>query len=126
MTQSKDRVDDVAAEWGRERPDLDVFPIQIFGRLQLGGRLTDAFYARSVGPFGLRLADFFVLSELRRAGPPTYSRPPSFPRCWFARRAASPANWTNSLRGFNGYWILPALVSSQETPALAKPRRSDT
>ncbi len=66
----KDEFDRVIEEWRRERPDLDVSPIGIVGRLYVAGRLTERFYERSVAPFGLRPADFFLLSELRRSGPP--------------------------------------------------------
>lgn len=57
-------------EWGRERPDLDVAPIGVMGRLRLAGLLVEQFYEASVAPFGIRASDFFLLSELRRAGPP--------------------------------------------------------
>lgn len=67
---SRDAFDRVIEDWERERPDLDTTPIGIVGRLRLAGRLVSAFYERSVKPFGLRPADFFLLSELRRAGPP--------------------------------------------------------
>ncbi len=66
----KDAFDRVIEEWRRERPDLDVSPIGIVGRLHVAGRRTERFYEESVAPFGLRPADFFLLSELRRSGPP--------------------------------------------------------
>lgn len=67
---TKDVFDRVIEDWARERPDLDVAPIGVIGRLHLAGLLVDRFYERSVAPFGLRPADFFLLSELRRSGPP--------------------------------------------------------
>ncbi len=60
----------VIEDWARERPDLSTWPIAIIGRLHLLGRLVDGFYESSFAPFGLRSGDFFVLSELRRAGSP--------------------------------------------------------
>ncbi len=66
----KDAFDRVIEEWGRERPDLDVSPIGIVGRVYAAGRLTERFFGESVAPFGLRPPDFFLLSELRRSGPP--------------------------------------------------------
>lgn len=65
-----DVFDRVIEDWERERPDLDTTPIGIVGRLRLAGRLVTSFYDRSVKPFDLRPADFFLLSELRRAGSP--------------------------------------------------------
>ena len=66
----RDVFDRVIEYWERERPDLDTSPMGIIGRLRVAGRLVNSFYDRSVKPFDLSLADFFLLSALRRAGPP--------------------------------------------------------
>ena len=63
-------VEAVVAEWATVRPDLDFSPITVFARVYLAGRLVERFYASSVAPHGLAPGDFFVLCELRRAGPP--------------------------------------------------------
>ena len=60
----------VVSEWKSVRPDLDFSPITVFARLYLAGRLAERFYEASVAPYGLSSPDFFVLCELRRAGPP--------------------------------------------------------
>ena len=76
MTAGPDRVDRIVAEWERERPDLDVSPQQLVGRLhRLGAALTERLlpvYAE----FGLGEGDFDVLCALRRAGAP-YERQPA-------------------------------------------------
>ena len=65
-----DRIDLVEAAWLRERPDLDVSPLQVIARLhRVANHLTDelvADYARH----GLGEGDFDVLATLRRSGPP--------------------------------------------------------
>ena len=65
-----DRIDLVEAAWLRERPDLDVSPLQVIARLhRVANHLTDelvAVYARH----GLSEGDFDVLATLRRSGPP--------------------------------------------------------
>ena len=73
IVESMDDIDHVARiqqEWRRERPDLDVSPQGIIGRLhRLAARLTDeltAVYARH----GLGEGEFDVLATLRRAGAP--------------------------------------------------------
>jgi DNA-binding MarR family transcriptional regulator len=63
-------VEGVVAQWAAVRPDLDFSPITVFARLYLAGRLVERFYAKSVAPHGVAPGDFFVLCELRRAGPP--------------------------------------------------------
>jgi len=66
----RDEVDEIVAAWGRERPDLDVEPLQVLSRLdRLAGVLGDrraAIFARH----GLRRHEFDVLAALRRTGAP--------------------------------------------------------
>ncbi len=70
-----DRVAKIQQEWRRERPELDVAPQGIVGRLhRLAAHLTDelvAVYARH----GLGEGEFDVLATLRRTGAP-YERAP--------------------------------------------------
>ncbi|MFF4105054.1 MarR family winged helix-turn-helix transcriptional regulator [Streptomyces sp. NPDC001903] len=70
-----DHVARIQAEWARERPDLDVTPQGVIGRLhRLGLLLTDRLclvYRR----YGLSEGEFDVLAALRRAGAP-YERAP--------------------------------------------------
>ena len=70
MDREPDAVDAIQAEWRRERPDLDVSPQGVIGRLhRVAARLTDeltAVYDRH----GLAEGDFDVLATLRRAGAP--------------------------------------------------------
>ena len=66
----RDEVDELVEAWGRERPDLDVAPVEVFSRI---GRLSrhldlarrDAFTAAQVESW-----EFDVLAALRRAGAP--------------------------------------------------------
>lgn len=70
MTETPDRVARIQAEWRRERPDLDVLPQGVIGRLhRLAAHLTEELvvvYARH----GLGEGEFDVLATLRRAGAP--------------------------------------------------------
>ena len=70
-----DHVFQIQQEWARERPELDVSPLGVIGRLhRLANSLTadlTATYAR----FGLSEGEFDVLAALRRAGAP-YERAP--------------------------------------------------
>ncbi|MFD0357317.1 MarR family winged helix-turn-helix transcriptional regulator [Streptomyces sp. NPDC127110] len=70
-----DRVARIQADWRRERPDLDVRPQAVIGRLhRLAGRLTEEL-ALVYGRYGLGEGEFDVLCALRRAGEP-YERAP--------------------------------------------------
>lgn len=70
MTSRPDRVARIQAEWHRERPDVDVAPQGVIGRLhRLAGYLTDELvlvYRRH----GLSEGEFDILATLRRAGAP--------------------------------------------------------
>ncbi|MFD8704828.1 MarR family winged helix-turn-helix transcriptional regulator [Kitasatospora sp. NPDC059648] len=72
---SGDHVALIQAAWRRERPDLDVSPQAVIGRLhRLAARLTAELtlvYQR----YGLSEGEFDVLAALRRAGAP-YERAP--------------------------------------------------
>lgn len=70
MAFMADEVDEIVAAWQRERPDLDVAPLQVMSRLdRLAGVLGErraAIFARH----DLRRHEFDVLAALRRAGDP--------------------------------------------------------
>ncbi|MFD7831761.1 MarR family winged helix-turn-helix transcriptional regulator [Kitasatospora sp. NPDC059803] len=65
-----DHVDRVVAQWAAERPDLDVSPMEVIGRLKRLYRLMDAELNRTFGEHGLDAASFDVLATLKRSGPP--------------------------------------------------------
>ena len=77
-----DRVARIQEEWRRERPDLDVTPQGVIGRLhRLAAHLTDELVA-VYRAHGLAEGDFDVLATLRRAGAP------------YERTAGELAEWT--------------------------------
>ena len=66
-----DRAGKAIAQWSKERPDLDVSPMAVLGRLSEAASLVShdrlaPLFAR----FGLRHGEFDVLATLRRSGPP--------------------------------------------------------
>ena len=65
-----DRVSRIQSEWRRERPDVDVQPQGIIGRVhRLAAWLTDELTV-IYGRYGLGEGEFDVLAALRREGPP--------------------------------------------------------
>lgn len=66
----RDAVDLILEQWRRERPDLDLSAMGVFGRVAqltlLLGPATERIFARH----GLRSGEFDVLAALRRTGPP--------------------------------------------------------
>jgi DNA-binding MarR family transcriptional regulator len=65
-----DHVDVVLAQWARERPDLDVSPMGVIGRVSRLARLLEPELNRAFRVHGLDRPAFDVLATLRRAGPP--------------------------------------------------------
>jgi DNA-binding MarR family transcriptional regulator len=65
-----DAIDGILADWARERPDLDASSIDVLGRLMRLGNQVRAAESSYFDEYGLTLASFDVLANLRRSGPP--------------------------------------------------------
>ncbi|AJC77561.1 MarR family transcriptional regulator protein [Rhizobium etli bv. phaseoli str. IE4803] len=71
MTEEKqDHVDRILAQWRRERPDLDVEPMGILGRLKRLGTHLGREVETVLMQHGLSTSAFDVLATLRRSGAP--------------------------------------------------------
>ena len=71
-----DEVDRIVAAWRRERPDLDVSPMDVLSRVSRLARQLDLARRSVFSTLGLEVGAFDVLSALRRAGAP-YEMTPS-------------------------------------------------
>ncbi|MFB7174384.1 MarR family winged helix-turn-helix transcriptional regulator [Streptomyces sp. NPDC056254] len=70
MSEDKDAVDAITAQWFAVRPELDTAPMAVFGRIYriakaMGDAMEDC-YQR----FGISRGEFDVVATLRRSGPP--------------------------------------------------------
>lgn len=63
-----DHVDTVLAQWAVQRPDLDVSPMAVLGRLSRASRLIGPELNRAFTAHGIDAASFDVLATLRRSG----------------------------------------------------------
>src|SRR4051812_39622424 len=70
MEEIVDRVAEIQAAWARERPDLDVRPQGVIGRLHRLAALLTAELELVYRRHGLSEGEFDVLAALRRAGAP--------------------------------------------------------
>jgi DNA-binding MarR family transcriptional regulator len=68
--QQRDEVDRLIEAWQRERPDLDVTPMQVLSRVTRLARHLDLARRRAFAAHELEPWEFDVLSALRRSGPP--------------------------------------------------------
>jgi DNA-binding MarR family transcriptional regulator len=65
-----DEVDRIVAAWRRERPDLDVGPLEVLSRLTRLARYLDRARSAAFARHGLVTWEFDVLAALRRSGEP--------------------------------------------------------
>ena len=70
MAAIRDDVDGVVAALRRERPDLDVSPLEVLSRVSRLARHLDLARREAFAQQGLEAWEFDVLSALRRAGEP--------------------------------------------------------
>ncbi|GAA2030478.1 MarR family winged helix-turn-helix transcriptional regulator [Pseudokineococcus marinus] len=66
----RDEVDRIVDAWRRERPDLDVSPLQVLSRVSRLARHLDLARRAAFAEHGLEVWSFDVLSALRRSGAP--------------------------------------------------------
>ena len=66
----QDHVDGVVAQWRRERPDLNVAPLGLYGRLFRVVHLSDDALVNGLATYGLQPGWFDLLAALRRTGAP--------------------------------------------------------
>ena len=67
---SRDEVDDLVTAWRRERPDLDVSPLEVLSRVTRLARHLDRARGQAFSRHGLEGWEFDVLAALRRSGEP--------------------------------------------------------
>ena len=67
---TQDEVDRIVAAWRRERPDLDVTPLEVLSRVTRLARHLDRARGAAFSAHGLEVWEFDVLAALRRAGDP--------------------------------------------------------
>ncbi|MEU7577020.1 MarR family transcriptional regulator [Streptomyces sp. NPDC041068] len=67
-----DAVDAIIGQWVKERPDAagDLWPVQLFGRIQRLALVVDKSVKEISAKHGLDVGEFDVLTTLQRSGPP--------------------------------------------------------
>ena len=65
-----DKIDQIVIQWNRERPDLDVTPMSLIGRVKRITQHLSQGMEKTFAKHGLNSASFDVLATLRRSGAP--------------------------------------------------------
>ena len=68
VERTSDEVDELVAAWRRERPDLDVSPLEVLSRVTRLARHLDRARSGAFAAHGLETWEFDVLVALRRSG----------------------------------------------------------
>jgi DNA-binding MarR family transcriptional regulator len=68
--QQQDAVDRITAQWNSVRPEVDMAPLNVIGRVSRLSRLVDRRLAENFGQYGLENWMYDVLATLRRSGEP--------------------------------------------------------
>jgi DNA-binding MarR family transcriptional regulator len=71
----QDFIDMILDRWARERPDLDVSPMGVIGRISRACRVLEEEMSNIFSAYGLNRGEFDVLAALRRAGIPYRLKP---------------------------------------------------
>ena len=67
---ARDQLDLIGEQWRRERPDLDVSPLVLLGRLLRAAELAELSLRPPLSELGLQPGWFDLLAALRRSGTP--------------------------------------------------------
>jgi DNA-binding MarR family transcriptional regulator len=70
VRREQDSVDRIAGQWRAVRPDVDVRPMGVIGRVSRLSRLVDRRLAENFARHGIENWMYDVLATLRRSGPP--------------------------------------------------------
>jgi DNA-binding MarR family transcriptional regulator len=70
-----DPVDKILAQWQQERPDLDVSPMGVIGRMWRLAKHLERAIQETFSEFSLTIGEFDVLASLRRSGNPYHLSP---------------------------------------------------
>lgn len=66
-----DRAEFAMSQWQKERPDINPFPMKVWGRLaEATLRISQQYFQPFFSQYGLQSGEFDVLATLRRAGAP--------------------------------------------------------
>lgn len=67
---SSDYLDTILAQWAAERPDLDISPMGVIGRISRLSRVLESNIDQVFASYNLSRGGFDVLAALRRSGSP--------------------------------------------------------
>ncbi|UTH72934.1 MarR family winged helix-turn-helix transcriptional regulator [Chromobacterium sp. IIBBL 290-4] len=105
-----DAVDRILQQWGRERPDLDVSPMGVIGRLSRCSALLSQRMDAVFEQYGLSGWEFDMLATLRRSGAPYCLAPTEL----FSSLMVTSGTMTHRLKVLEGKGWISREASAQD------------
>ena len=99
-----DAVDQILAQWARERPDLDCSPMGVIGRISQLQREVHLAQRATFARHGLDVPSFDVLAALRRAGAPYQLTPTALMRTALVTSGAITDSGHSFADPLAGFW----------------------
>ena len=106
----QDEVDRLVAAWARERPDLDVRPLEVLSRVTRLARHLDRARRTAFAAHGLEPWEFDVLAALRRAGKPYVLSPGQL----IAQTMVTSGTMTNRVDRLESVWLVQRQPDPQD------------
>jgi len=110
LDSSADEVARIVAAWRRERPDLDVSPLEVFSRVSRLARHLDLARRTTFANHGLEPWGFDVLAALRRQGHPYQLSPGSL----VTQTLVTSATMTNRIDRLQAQGLVRRLPSPED------------
>lgn len=108
--RAADAVDVILDQWRRERPDLDVSPMGVIGRIKRCAALLQRQLDETFAAFGMTSWEFDVLATLRRSGAPYCLAPTAL----FSALMITSGTMTHRLKGLETRGLVLRLPSPDD------------
>lgn len=109
-----DAVDEILAQWRRERPDLDPSPMGPIGRLARCEALIRRKLDQTFSQFGMSSWEFDVLATLRRSGAPYCLAPTAL----YSSLMVTSGTMTNRLQRLEQNGLVERVKSTQDARSM--------
>ena len=106
----QDYLDRLISAWARERPDLDVRPLEVLSRVTRLARHLDRARRTAFAAHGLEPWEFDVLAALRRAGKPYVLSPGQL----IAQTMVTSGTMTNRVDRLESVWLVQRQPDPQD------------
>ncbi|WP_111861117.1 MarR family winged helix-turn-helix transcriptional regulator [Acinetobacter sp. CFCC 10889] len=110
-SQYGDSVDSILKQWNKERPDLDVSPMGVIGRIKRCAMYLEQQIESGLAQFELSLWEFDMLATLRRSGHPYCMSPTEL----FSTLMVTSGTMTHRLKRLEGRNLIERVKNPEDS-----------